>query len=670
MKKIISLVVTMVINQTAYANGAAQSTDFDNAGEKNELSMDTILKIPLEELMEIEVVSKQKENKNSAAGIISLVTRQDIERYGANNLADVLNRVTSVYMLSTSLWMNGVAAMRGDSFTPVNNHTLVLIDGRPVRDGLNGGLNGFVFRDFPIHQIQQIEVIRGAGSVLYGTNAFSAVINIVTLKKQDNKLVVRGRYGSFDTGQIETEFAWKNNEAFISGAVRHRDSKGWLFSAIGSDKQTSRFRTDEEDTSASFSAKWHDFTLNGFIADGHYNEMGAALMRPNQVMDNNKVFLDIGYKKQLTSHWLTQTNLTYNRIAYDSTFSGGVDSAHENSLLFENTHFFNFLDKKLNLLIGGLTEIQMGSYNGGSRGAIPSYAHLRGSIYGEVNYAVLDKLKINLGGQWNHFEHLDKSLAKDENQYKASDGLVGRLGLVYDVTTYLGLKLLYSQAFRSPSAFELAGSLFNNNILQPETIETYDAQLFYHDKNYEASITAFRSRESNLIIQQLNPVTKRQGVANAGKAIFEGLELETKAKLYQGLYWTGAYTFQTNRDGNKQNNVTQIPNHLMKVGLSYDVTPEFQFSVFDTFASAAKVIPAAPLVNPAAKGYHHITLNAQCQLNRLLDLPLTKRISFSFFVDNLLDVKAYYPEINRKTVINTLPANPGRTLWGELAVEF
>ena len=67
---------------------------------------------------------------------------------------------------------------------------------------------------------------------------------------------------------------------------------------------------------------------------------------------------------------------------------------------------------------------------------------------------------------------------------------------------------------------------------------------------------------------------------------------------------------------------------------------------------------------------HHLTLNGRYQLNGLLNLPDTKQVTFSFFADNLWDVKAYYPEIDRKTVINTVPANPGRILFGELAIEF
>jgi len=158
--------------------------------------IEALKKMSLEDILNVEVVSKKTESQYSAAGIVSIVTQDDIKRYGANTLADVLNRVSSLYMLSTYIWSNSTASMRGDALTHVNNHTLVLINGRPFRDSAYGGLNETMFRDFPIHHIEQIEVVRGSGSVLYGSNAFTGVINVVTKKHQDNALTLRGRYGS------------------------------------------------------------------------------------------------------------------------------------------------------------------------------------------------------------------------------------------------------------------------------------------------------------------------------------------------------------------------------------------------------------------------------------------------------------------------------------------
>jgi outer membrane cobalamin receptor len=626
----------------------------------------------------IEVVSKKKESKTSAAGIVSVISHEEIARFGGNNLFDVLNRVPSLQMLSSHFYTNGKAAMRGDLLSHVNNHTLILINGRPFRDGLQGGLSNTAFRDFPIHHIQQIEIIRGAGSVLYGTNAYSGVINIVTKKQQNNGAVVRGRYGSFNTGQAESEFAWKNDEASITGAVRYHTTDGWQFSAVGEDKKASQFRMNDEDFSGSFTGDYKGFSVNAFAVHNQYSNWGPVASGSGQPYLNDRFFFDVGYKTEWTPYWLTQWNLTYNRtqsrflLLSDTANLSTLYNALENSLLFEQSHFFKFFEDRLNITLGGLIEWQNGRAKQANlaQQPIPSYNHLKTSVYGEINYNVLDNLKLTLGGQWNRFEHLEKSvnvLATDQ----PSGGLIGRLGLVYEITPELGVKLLYSQAFRSASTLELetnTKTLLGYRNLQPEQVETLDAQVFYHSKNYQVSLTAFRSRQSDLIKRVLYKLPAFQ-YANSGSAVFQGLELETQADLFTNLHWKGSYTFQTNRDGDGHNNVTLSPNHSIKVGLSYDVTKSLQLSVFDTFMSAAKVVPSAQVVNPVASSYHNISLNSVVKLDELLGISDTKHITFSMYVDNLLSEKIYYPEFNRK-VINTIPAAPGRTVFGELAIEF
>ncbi len=625
------------------------------------------------EAEKIEVVSKKKENRNTAAGIVSVVTHEEIERYGGNSLFDVLNRVTSIYGASSYSWLHGIASVRGDLFTHVNSHTLILINGRPFRDSVYGGLNETVLRSFPIHQIEQIEVIRGPGSVLYGTNAYSGVINIVTKKQEDNKLTLRGRYGSYTTGQVESEFAWKNQQASVGGAVRYHNSNGWLFNAQDELNKPSSFHRDEDEASVSLYGKWQDFTFNTFFAHTYENHWGpAATIGNNYPGENNRLFADLGHEKELNPHWKVKSNITYNRSnnSIYVRFAGQdlLSPINSSDLLLEQTHFFNFFDNSLNLSIGGTVEWQKGYeslVNGPTTiyNVLP-YRYFRSSLYGEINYNIFDNLKLNIGGQWLRFE---------QSGVAADDGKVARLGLVYELTPEIGFKSLYSQAFRMPAALELAsnnpGILVGNSKLKPEHVETIDLQVFYHSKNYEASLTAFRSRQSGLIDRISVPAPVVRTFANTSSVIFKGLELENKAKLFGKLNWTGSYTFQTNYTINGSNNATLVPNHMAKIGLSYDVTAALQISVFDTFFSKAKVFPTALQVNPPATSYHYLTVNSNYRLDDLIGSNFAKHVTFSFYLDNLLNEKIYYPEFNRRRV-NTMPASPGRSLFGELSIEF
>jgi outer membrane receptor protein involved in Fe transport len=611
----------------------------------------------------VEIVSKRGENINSAAGIVSLMTSNDIERYNAKNLHQLLNRVTSIYTLGSAVFPDNTVSMRGDVTTHHSNHILVLINGRPVRDSYTGGLNSGIYRDFPIHAIERLEIIRGPGSVLYGSNAYSGVISIVTKKNKPNSVTVRGGYGSFNNGRTEAEIAWKNEQLAVTGAVRYSGSDGWLYSATGEDKLPHSFRANENDISGTFWGEWNGITLNGFMSNHKINHWGALLIGDGQSIEDEKLFLDLGYKKKFNSHWSSQWNLTYNRIFKDFVVNIPNQSYQlrlsANDLLLENTHWVSLWDDKVNIVLGGLVEWQNESLG-------PVYNHLKASLYGELSIQLLDNLKLNAGGQWNR---LERSLLATVQDNAVIEGKVRRLGLVYQPTQELGFKLLYSQAFRDPSAVEMTTGgtiiiLNGNQNLKAERVDTLDAQIFYHAATYSLALTAFKSTQKNLIERVLGQYRNE-----SHKVIFEGLEFESEFKPSKALQFTAAYTFQTNHDKKGYNNDTPVPNHLAKLGVSYDLTPEFQLSVFDTFFSQPKAMPETLAVNPPANSYHNLTVNSRYRLDRLLNFSQTKHITFSLYLDNLLDEHIYYPEIaNRK--INAVPAMPGRTVMGELAIEF
>lgn len=625
----------------------------------------------------IEVVSKQKENKNAAAGIVSVVTADEIERYGATNLQDVLGRVTSVYALGSYTFFDNSISVRGDLLTHINNHTLLLINGRPFRESIFSGLNESIYRDFPIHNIERLEVIRGSGSVLYGTNAYSGVINIVTKQAKENSLTLRGRYGSYNSGQAESEFSYKNQDFSATGAVRYQTSDGWKFAGVGEDKQPSAFRYDANDISANVWAQWQGLTINGFVASNQHQHWGARPLGNGQLTENERMFFDMGYQHSFNTHWHSQTNLTYNYFA--NTFNIITPYHYDShSLLAEHSQQMNFLEDKLTLLMGGLVEWQTGVVSWQAmQDAVPRYANLVTSFYAEAHYKILDNLKLNIGGQWNRVNYYkSKSIPTTtfaEGQKDFQQGKVGRIGLVYQINPEWGAKLLYSQAFRSPTSGELTINiptvLLGNNTLESEHVDTADIQLFYQDKMYQGSLTGFRSRMSHLInrVGLANSTATRY--ENETSAVFAGLEFEGKAKI-ANWQLTTAYTFQTNRDGNGKNNLSVAPNHIVKLGASYDLTDNFQLSVFDNFFSKPKSVQGADIVNPIPQSYHYVTANLRYRLNNLFGLGgKNKPVTFSLYVDNVLDEKIYYPEFNRK-LINSIPGKQGRSLYGEIKLEF
>ncbi len=155
-------------------------------------------KLSLEELMNVEVttVSKEREKLGNAPAAIAVVTNEDIRRLGVTSVAEALRSVPGVFVgrRNANSWE---VSSRG--FAGVNSEKLlVLTDTRSVYTPLFSGVLWDV-QDYLLQDIERIEVIRGPGAALWGSNAVNGVVNIITKHSQDTQdLYVEGGSGSED----------------------------------------------------------------------------------------------------------------------------------------------------------------------------------------------------------------------------------------------------------------------------------------------------------------------------------------------------------------------------------------------------------------------------------------------------------------------------------------
>ncbi|MGA2848686.1 MAG: TonB-dependent receptor [Terracidiphilus sp.] len=156
----------------AYPAGASQAAD--------------LTKRSLEDLMNIEVtsVSKKEQKTSEAAAAVFVISREDIAHSGALNIPDLLRMVPGldVAQIDTANWAISARGFNGQ----FSNKLLVLVDGRTVYTDTFAG----VFWDsqnVPLNTIERIEVVRGPGAAVWGSNAVNGVINIITLSAADTK---------------------------------------------------------------------------------------------------------------------------------------------------------------------------------------------------------------------------------------------------------------------------------------------------------------------------------------------------------------------------------------------------------------------------------------------------------------------------------------------------
>ncbi len=192
----------------------------------NELSLEALFNI------DISVASKSLMKQSEAPSIVTVITRSMIQALGSRSVAEAIRDVPGFYLIDDHVTSN--IAVRGINAGPNSWRRIikVMVDGHPVTDYSTGGT--FLGPELiPIEVVESIEVIRGAGSALYGANAFLGVINIVTKKPKES-----GSYlevGS-EPGTVGGNLSWKNNGHLLGSVTVGDNPRSYLLVAVRHDQ--------------------------------------------------------------------------------------------------------------------------------------------------------------------------------------------------------------------------------------------------------------------------------------------------------------------------------------------------------------------------------------------------------------------------------------------------
>jgi iron complex outermembrane receptor protein len=204
----------------------------------------------IEDLMSIQVtsVSKTEQKLSQTASAIFVITQEDIRNSGATNIPDLLRMVPGldVAQINANTWAVSARGFNGR----FSNELLVLVDGRTVYTPTFGGVFWDVL-DLPFEDIERIEVIRGPGGSVWGSNAVNGVINIIRKKASETPgaLVVAGGgninqgFGTIQYGGKAGEstdyrvFMKYQNEDHFADSADQDGGDGWHILRVG-------FRTD------------------------------------------------------------------------------------------------------------------------------------------------------------------------------------------------------------------------------------------------------------------------------------------------------------------------------------------------------------------------------------------------------------------------------------------
>jgi outer membrane receptor for ferrienterochelin and colicins len=175
---------------------------------------------------------------DKAPAAATIITAKQIQALGASTLDDVLETVPGLHVaLSGSFRLDAIYSIRG-IHTALNSQVLLLVNGFPVQYSVSGGRPP-LFRQ-SVNNISRIEVLRGPGSAIYGSDAFSGVINIITKSAAEmNGTEIGGKTGSFGFREAWFQSGRQLKNWDVSFSLNHQQTNGDSDRTIGSDFQTS-----------------------------------------------------------------------------------------------------------------------------------------------------------------------------------------------------------------------------------------------------------------------------------------------------------------------------------------------------------------------------------------------------------------------------------------------
>lgn len=626
---------------------------------------EALFELSLESLLHIEVnsASKKSERIYQAPAIIAAITRQDIARYGALNLRDALARLPGLLLLSDADFQYDNFSVRGEPLN-FNNHLLLLINGHPFRSTPSASdVIRRLLSSFPVDLVERIEFIRGPGSALYGANAFTGVINIITREAAK---------GDADTHPLETKVViganrtrkvnvtgfnnWQEDGFNVSASVDYFESHGWRAEFLDVNNQPASKQRGSDYRSIALSGDYQGFDFSFFSAnrDADLLDQRVSVEVPN-IKDEHH-FTSLGYHHDFSEHTHLSTNLSY--LASDIS-----------EVTFKNREYLVELDlrhefeSELELLIG------MSALNVDFESDQLSLQNFNTESYGlylQLLWQFNESTQVIVGGQANN--------AKSQNTH-----YVPRLGLSHQFNEHWGAKLLYSEAFRSPNALEskvyFPGVLTGTEGLMPETVETYELEAFFHDDHFYASLAAYHSYQKDLIGLTFDTSLGYNRYSNSSEREFFGFEHSFNYKLSEHFSIEGSANWQRNKKlgFTQAHDTTTLPRWFAKLGLSYEQAA-WNVGLWDTYVDDFRItqrFESSKLnINPPAQAYHNVSLNLTWRPYHASYDPHLKSMQLALLVQNLLDQEIRQNSLTPTTAINTFPSDTDRAAFISLSLNF
>lgn len=500
-----------------------------------------------------------------------VITQEDITNASAQTVSDILRSVPGLFVVSEDV--PGVTSwrtkLRGLDLN--SGYGLVLVNGQRVKGG-GMGEYGYGVNQVPLSSIERIEIIKGAGSVLYGSDAIGGVINIITKPSPEEPIYgmalaagskgtrIGSVYGGTSRGDLGVFFNAAAREADV-GAYGYNSSRDEEYNSKRIDSRVSYRFTDKVKGDLFLAVEDEERTRRYKTKD---------VLRRNsdkkyRVSPTFDIDIDDSSSASISGYYYNWNMGAMETGSDSSGFTPTVGDMFYNDV--EAKYFKTFRDR-FQLTLGTEYLQEKLDYNMADE-SIDTF-----SGYAQMEAKIIDNLTVVLGARYDDHE-------------KYGDYISPKISFMYQPFQNTIFRGSVGKGFKSPTIRQLYYTeLYQHGTYWYRSNPDLDAE---KSRGYSFGVeqgindrilfdlTFFRNDIKDKVLnidtgefEEGLPITTYK---NVSKAHTQGLELGCKAIMTKALTGTLSYTFTDTEDEDTGNELTYVPTNNITAGVTYDYKP-------------------------------------------------------------------------------------------------
>jgi len=569
----------------------------------------------------IVTANKIEQKQNSTGKVVSIITAAQIQANAGRSVAQILNEEAGLYLPGSLSNVGTVPSiyMRGAS----SGRTLILIDGVPAGDPSMIS-NEFDLNLVPLSQVERIEILKGAQSTIYGSDAIGGVINIITKNKDQKSWSGAYSVGSYGTQKVDIQHAHSFDKFNFVIGYENQSTKG--FSSAADKFNSGSFDKDGYNNKSWFAnlnyAISNNWSAKVYTRQTSYSadiDYGAFKDDKDDRFHNatNMSGLHLNYKKGDTRFQLQYQYSTQNRQYLN-------DSADRKYIVYENNHYWgksHFADaffstpisKNIQWIIG--SDFRYGSYHQDyfSISAWGPYSdnfkdtfQYQNAVYTSLlMHSNNNNWLLELGGRYNnHSRYGSNETYTVSPSYKLDD----QNRLLASIST----------GFKAPSLYQLS---YNSDLAPEKSFNTEFGIEHKSDKLFARAVYYNRTINNGIDYNYIN-----YNYYNFIAQKVNGFELELNWKISSAHTFSANYTLMNGQETN-QNRVTTTdtitynyllkrPKHSGGISWQYKVSPKLDISISARYTSKRYDVGGYAKPDVLLDYYTIVNAHVQYKLNR------------------------------------------------------